>query len=221
MDDAGLVRRGYGFRELDGDAESLVERQRPPGHRGRGRRGNAPRPRAAPRADQPLLEGLALEILHDEEGDAVLLADVVHGADVRVGQGGDRPGLALEPQASVRLVDGPGGQDLDRDRSLEPPIEGSVDVAHAARPDQGDDLVRPELRSRGEGHCRALRQRSGKLDESSTALVYLDGQQAVIYRGLKLNLGRFGSEPGVRTTVACAGGIPGNSLVEIDCIACI
>jgi enamine deaminase RidA (YjgF/YER057c/UK114 family) len=33
--------------------------------------------------------------------------------------------------------------------------------------------------------------------------------------------GRFGAEPGVRTTIAAAGGIPGNSLVEIDCIACL
>ena len=33
--------------------------------------------------------------------------------------------------------------------------------------------------------------------------------------------GAFGPEPGVRTTIAAAGGIPGNSLVEIDCIACI
>ena len=33
--------------------------------------------------------------------------------------------------------------------------------------------------------------------------------------------GRFGPEPGVRTTIAAAGGIPGNSLVEIDCIACL
>ena len=33
--------------------------------------------------------------------------------------------------------------------------------------------------------------------------------------------GSFGPEPGVRTTIAAAGGIPGNSLVEIDCIACI
>ena len=31
--------------------------------------------------------------------------------------------------------------------------------------------------------------------------------------------GRFGKNPPVRTTVAPAGGIPGNSLVEIDCIA--
>lgn len=34
-----------------------------------------------------------------------------------------------------------------------------------------------------------------------------------IYRG------RFGKVPPVRTTVAVYGGVPGNSLVEIDCIA--
>ena len=33
--------------------------------------------------------------------------------------------------------------------------------------------------------------------------------------------GRFGPEPPVRTTIAAAGGIPGNSLVEIDVIAVI
>jgi enamine deaminase RidA (YjgF/YER057c/UK114 family) len=33
--------------------------------------------------------------------------------------------------------------------------------------------------------------------------------------------GRFGENPPVRTTVACYGGIPGSSLVEIDCIAAL
>jgi enamine deaminase RidA (YjgF/YER057c/UK114 family) len=33
--------------------------------------------------------------------------------------------------------------------------------------------------------------------------------------------GKFGAEPPVRTTIAAAGGIPGNSLVEIDVIAYI
>lgn len=33
--------------------------------------------------------------------------------------------------------------------------------------------------------------------------------------------GRFGENPPVRTTVACYAGIPGNSLVEIDCIAAV
>lgn len=33
--------------------------------------------------------------------------------------------------------------------------------------------------------------------------------------------GKFGPEPPVRTTIAAPGGIPGNSLVEIDVIACL
>jgi enamine deaminase RidA (YjgF/YER057c/UK114 family) len=33
--------------------------------------------------------------------------------------------------------------------------------------------------------------------------------------------GRFGENPPVRTTVATYGGVPGNSLVEIDCIAAV
>jgi 2-iminobutanoate/2-iminopropanoate deaminase len=42
------------------------------------------------------------------------------------------------------------------------------------------------------------------------------------YAGMnEVFLGRFGSEPPVRTTIAAAGGIPGNSLVEIDVIAYI
>ncbi|MBI3697676.1 MAG: RidA family protein [Acidobacteria bacterium] len=42
------------------------------------------------------------------------------------------------------------------------------------------------------------------------------------YQGMnEVFRGRFGNEPPVRTTIAAAGGIPGNSLVEIDCIAYI
>ncbi len=42
------------------------------------------------------------------------------------------------------------------------------------------------------------------------------------YQGMnEVFRGRFGPEPPVRTTIAAAGGIPGNSLVEIDCIAYI
>lgn len=33
--------------------------------------------------------------------------------------------------------------------------------------------------------------------------------------------GRFSQDPPVRTTIAAAGGIPGKSLVEIDCIAAL
>jgi len=40
------------------------------------------------------------------------------------------------------------------------------------------------------------------------------------YQGMnEVFRGRFGPKPPVRTTIAAFGGIPGNSLVEMDCIA--
>ncbi|AKP51353.1 RidA family protein [Cyclobacterium amurskyense] len=42
------------------------------------------------------------------------------------------------------------------------------------------------------------------------------------YKGMnEIFRGRFGSKPPVRTTVATYGGVPGDSLVEMDCIAYI
>ena len=66
-----------------------------------------------------------------------------------------------------------------------------------------------------------------KLEEAGSSMekvlkvnVYLNDLKD--YAGMnEVFLGRFGPEPPVRTTIAAAGGIPGNSLVEIDCIAYI
>ncbi len=42
------------------------------------------------------------------------------------------------------------------------------------------------------------------------------------YKGMNETYrGRFGDNPPVRTTIAPYGGVPGNSLVEIDCIAAL
>ena len=42
------------------------------------------------------------------------------------------------------------------------------------------------------------------------------------YKGMnEIFRGRFGKNPPVRTTVATYGGVPGNSLVEMDCIAAV
>ena len=63
-----------------------------------------------------------------------------------------------------------------------------------------------------------LKKAGSSMDKVLKVNVYLhdlrdyDGMNAV-FRG------RFGPNPPVRTTVACYGGIPGSSLVEIDCIA--
>jgi enamine deaminase RidA (YjgF/YER057c/UK114 family) len=63
-----------------------------------------------------------------------------------------------------------------------------------------------------------LKKVGSSMDKVLKVNVYLhdikdyDGMNAV-FRG------RFGANPPVRTTIACYGGIPGSSLVEIDCIA--
>ena len=56
------------------------------------------------------------------------------------------------------------------------------------------------------------------MDKVVKCNVYLDDLKD--YAGMnEMFLGRFGAEPPVRTTIAAKGGIPGNSLVEIDVIA--
>ncbi len=63
----------------------------------------APAPAAADLSSSRRRERLALEVLHDEIGDAVLLADVVQRADVRVIELRDRPRLAVEPVTKLRI----------------------------------------------------------------------------------------------------------------------
>ena len=67
---------------------------------------------------------------------------------------------------------------------------------------------------------KALESAGSSMEKVLKVNVYLNDLKD--YAGMnEVFLGRFGPEPGVRTTIAVAGGIPGNSLVEIDCIACI
>jgi 2-iminobutanoate/2-iminopropanoate deaminase len=67
---------------------------------------------------------------------------------------------------------------------------------------------------------KRLESVGSSMDKVLKVNVYLNDLKD--YAGMnEIYLGRFGPEPGVRTTIAAAGGIPGNSLVEIDCIACI
>ena len=66
---------------------------------------------------------------------------------------------------------------------------------------------------------KALESVGSSMEKVLKVNVYLNDLKD--YAGMnEMFLGRFGPEPGVRTTIAAAGGIPGNSLVEIDCIAC-
>ena len=64
----------------------------------------------------------------------------------------------------------------------------------------------------------ALEKAGSSMEHVLKANVYLNDLKD--YKGMNdVFRGRFGKTPPVRTTIAAAGGIPGDSLVEIDCIA--
>lgn len=65
-----------------------------------------------------------------------------------------------------------------------------------------------------------LERAGSSMDKVLKCNVYLNDLKD--YAGMnEMFQGRFGDEPPVRTTIAAPGGIPGNSLVEIDVIACL
>jgi enamine deaminase RidA (YjgF/YER057c/UK114 family) len=67
---------------------------------------------------------------------------------------------------------------------------------------------------------KQLEAAGSSMDKVLKCNVYLNDLKD--YAGMnEVFKGRFGDEPPVRTTIAAAGGIPGNSLVEIDVIACV
>jgi enamine deaminase RidA (YjgF/YER057c/UK114 family) len=69
------------------------------------------------------------------------------------------------------------------------------------------DEVKKTLESAGSSMEKVL-----KVNVYLNDLKDYDGHERDVPRPLR-------REPRVRTTIAAAGGIPGNSLVEIDCIA--
>jgi enamine deaminase RidA (YjgF/YER057c/UK114 family) len=67
---------------------------------------------------------------------------------------------------------------------------------------------------------KELENAGSSMDKVLKCNVYLNDLKD--YQGMnEVFRGRFGEDPPVRTTIAAAGGIPGNSLVEIDVIAYI
>lgn len=67
---------------------------------------------------------------------------------------------------------------------------------------------------------KALEANGSSMDKVLKVNVYL--HDLADYKAMnEAYKGRFGANPPVRTTVATYGGVPGDSLVEIDCIAAL
>src|SRR5436853_7369622 len=80
----------------------------------------------------PLLQGLALQILHDNEGPAVVLADIVNRADLRMIERRSRPRFNAEPLERLRILRPFFRQELDRNGPAKPNIFGLVHYSHPA-----------------------------------------------------------------------------------------
>jgi hypothetical protein len=92
-------------------------------------------------AFQAVLQRVAIQELHGDEGLFVLTADVVNGADVGMIQA--RGGLGLPPKSLQRT---PGlscvaRQELERNQSMQPCVLGLVDDTHSTTPDLFQNTV--------------------------------------------------------------------------------
>ena len=124
MDDAARMRAIERVRRLLQPGERLGA-------------GNAP-------AAQALVDGAALEVLHDDERSPVVLVDVEDGHDVRRSrEARGRKSLPAEARASVVLPGVPVGQHLDRNRPLERGVGRAVDLTHPSASDEVGGGVPP------------------------------------------------------------------------------
>ena len=83
-------------------------------------------------AGDTVLQRDPVEKLHGDKRLAVLLANVVNGADVGMIQGGCGLGFALEAGQGLRVAGHFPGQKLECDKTVQPRVFSLVDHAHTA-----------------------------------------------------------------------------------------
>ena len=112
-------------------------------------------------AREAIHERLAFEVLHDEVFDVVVFSDVEEGADMRVGELGDRLGFPLEAPADLVGGRETVAENLDGDDASEPRVPGLVHLSHPAGADRAEDLERAEARSGCQRQVTQAYNRSG------------------------------------------------------------
>jgi hypothetical protein len=83
----------------------------------------------------------AVEKLHDDEGMAILLPDLMNRADVGMIKRRCGLRLALEPSQGLWVFDDVIGQEFEGDKAVEGNVLGLVDHAHPAPAKLFDDAV--------------------------------------------------------------------------------
>jgi hypothetical protein len=126
--DPDLVRAGERLGHVECELDRPWRRQWPAGHE---------------RAER-----FAPHELHDDESEAVDLADLVDDGDVRMLECGGGPRFLHEARPSARMGDERRGQDLHGDVAVEPRVTSAVHLSHPARAHALDDLVGAEAAPR-------------------------------------------------------------------------
>ncbi len=125
MHDAFLVRRVQRVRDVARDPQGLSERHRATVD-ARGER-------------------VTLHELEHQGTAAAALFEAEDGGDVRMTERGQHARLAGETGHAVGIAGHRLGEDLDGHVTVKGGVASAIDLAHAARPDGVDDLVRPDL----------------------------------------------------------------------------
>ena len=76
--------------------------------------------------------------------DLAAVLEPINRPDVRVVERGEHLRFALETGEAIRITGEGIGQDLQRDLAIQLGIPGAIHLAHAARPEGGENLVRAE-----------------------------------------------------------------------------
>jgi hypothetical protein len=92
---------------------------------------------------QTLRQRFAIQVFHNNEVNAVLLADIVESANVGMIQAGYNFGFPVETLAARGIVREVRRQNLDGDGAIKPRIARAIDFSHAPRAERRKDIIRP------------------------------------------------------------------------------
>ena len=110
MNNAARVSGIQGVRNFDGEGQKGLRRQRVP--------------------RDHVLQGHAIQVLHDDECLAILLSDFIDRADVWMIQSGSGLRFALKPSQRQRILRELFGQELQRDEAVKRGVFSLVDHTH-------------------------------------------------------------------------------------------
>jgi hypothetical protein len=121
MNDAFAVGGVERVGNLDGEIEQVVQFHRAAG--------------------DGVLQSLAVEKFHRDEGFAVRFANIVNRADVGMVQGGGGLGFSLETREGLRIFRDVVWQEFQRDETVQADVLGFVHDAHASAAEAFQDAI--------------------------------------------------------------------------------